>query len=197
MLSSVTLNCQVTKNVMNSGSQLSEMQSMSQMTKVTRIALWRCSFNVFVFVIVMSCPFNHSDQMSQRSQFSRIAPWRCSLNVFVFVIVIVFVFVFVIVFLLVRSCLIITLIKCLKGHKSLRSLCHCVFKKVPHSLTEWETFWKHNHRVTLETCDLWDIWSEWWEDMTCPTKIQWERQIQRQWQWQRQKHLENTFKERP
>ena len=39
MLSSVTLNCQVTKNFMNSGSQLSEMQSMSQMTKVTRTAL--------------------------------------------------------------------------------------------------------------------------------------------------------------
>ena len=49
----------------------------------------------------------------------------CWLNVFeiVFVIVIVIVFVFVIVFvivlLLVRPCLLITLIKCLKGHKSL------------------------------------------------------------------------------
>ena len=39
MLSSVTLNCQVTKIVMNSGSQLSEMQSVSQMSQVTRIAL--------------------------------------------------------------------------------------------------------------------------------------------------------------
>jgi len=36
--------------------------------------------------------------------------------------VFVFVFVFVIVFLLVRSCPLITLIKCLKGHKSLGSL---------------------------------------------------------------------------
>ena len=62
-------------------------------------------------------PPHHSDQMSQRSQVSRVALWRCSLNVFVFVIV--FVFVFVIVFLLVRSCLIITLIKCLKGHSLL------------------------------------------------------------------------------
>ena len=60
---------------------------------------------------------HHSDQMSQRSQVSRITLWRCSLNVFVFVIV--FVFVFVVVFFLVRSCLLITLIKCLKGHKSL------------------------------------------------------------------------------
>ena len=69
---------------------------------------------------------HHSDQMSQRSQVSKIALWCSSLNVFVFVIVIVFVFVLVIVFLLVRSCLIITLIKCLKGHKSLRSLCSVV-----------------------------------------------------------------------
>ena len=69
------------------------------------------------------CP-HHSDQMSQRSQVSRIALFRCSQNVFVFVIV--FVFVFVIVFVLVRSCLLITLIKCLKGHKSLGSLCSVV-----------------------------------------------------------------------
>ena len=69
---------------------------------------------------------HHFDQMSQRSQVSRIALWRCSLNVFVFVIVNVFVIVFVIVFLLVRSCLLITLIKCLKGHKSLGSLCSVV-----------------------------------------------------------------------
>ena len=39
-----------------------------------------------------------------------------------FVFVIVFVFVFVIVFLLVRSCPLITLVKCLKGHKTLGSL---------------------------------------------------------------------------
>ena len=52
-------------------------------------------------------------------------------NVFIIVsvIVFVFVFVFVIVFLLVRSCVLITLIKCLKGHKSLGSLCYCVFKR--------------------------------------------------------------------
>ena len=70
---------------------------------------------------------HHSDQMSQRSQVSRIAPWRCFLNVFAFVIV--FVFVFVTVFLLVRSCLLITLITCLKGHKSLKVLCGSVFQK--------------------------------------------------------------------
>ena len=53
-----------------------------------------------------------------------------ALKVFVIVIVIVivivfvfvFVFVFVIVFLLVRTYLLITLIKCLKDHKSLGSL---------------------------------------------------------------------------
>ena len=42
-------------------------------------------------------------------------------------------------------------------------------------------------RATLETCDLWDIWSEWWEDMTWP-KQNWQRQRQRQ----RQRHFEKT-----
>ena len=42
---------------------------------------------------------------------------RCSLIVFVIVIV----FVYVMVFLLVRSCLVIILIKCLKGHTSVAS----------------------------------------------------------------------------
>ena len=42
MLSSVTLDCQVTNIVMNSGSQLSEFESVSQISQVSRI----------VFVIV-------------------------------------------------------------------------------------------------------------------------------------------------
>ena len=60
-------------------------------------------------------------QMSQWSHVSWVALSGSSPNVFVivFVFVIVIVFVFVIVFLLVRSCLLITLIKGLKGHKSL------------------------------------------------------------------------------
>ena len=65
---------------------------------------------------------HHSDQMSQRSQVSSVTLWRRSLNVFVFVIVFVFASVFVIVFFLVSSCLLITLIKCLKSRKSLGSL---------------------------------------------------------------------------
>ena len=75
-----------------------------------------------VFGHVMSS--HHSEQMSQRSQVSRIALRWYSQNVFVFVFVFVIVFVFVFVFVnfLVRSCLLITLIKCLKGHKSLGSL---------------------------------------------------------------------------
>ena len=56
------------------------------------------------------------------------------------------------------------------------------------------TLREHLQRAILETCDLWDIWSKWWGDMTWPTKSQWDRQRQRQWQ--RQIHLENTFKER-
>ena len=50
------------------------------------------------------------------SQVSRIV------FIIVSVIVFAFVFVFVIVFLLVRSCVLIALIKCLIGHKSLASL---------------------------------------------------------------------------
>ena len=68
------------------------------------------------------------------SQVSRIALRGCSQNVFVFVIV--FVFVFVIVFVcvivfvnfLVMSCLLITMNKCLKGHKSLGLLLGGVLK---------------------------------------------------------------------
>ena len=69
---------------------------------------------------------HHSDQMSQRSQVSRIALWWSSLNVVVSVFV--FVFVFVIVFFMVRSCPLITLIKCPKGHKSLGLLSEGVLK---------------------------------------------------------------------
>merc|ERR1712208_279223 len=64
---------------------------------------------------------HHSDQMSQRSQVSRIAHSRCSLNVFVFIIVFVF--------FLVGSCLLITLITSLKGHKSLRVFYCSIFQK--------------------------------------------------------------------
>ena len=81
--------------------------SPSLWSKVSKIALWRFSLNVFVivfvfvfvivFLLVRSCFFHHSDQMSQRSTVSKI-------DVIVFVIVFVFVFVFVVVFLLVRSC---------------------------------------------------------------------------------------------
>ena len=70
--------------------------------------------------------------------------------------------------------------------------CHSVSQSVTH----WVRFLILTIRVTLETCDLWDIKSEWWEDLTWPTKRQWQRQRQRQWQWQRQIYLENTLKER-
>ena len=53
-------------------------------------------------------------------------PCHVSVMVSVFVFVFVFVTVWVIVIWLVRSCIIITLIICLKGHKSLWSLFECV-----------------------------------------------------------------------
>ena len=59
-------------------------------------------------------------------------------------------------------------------------------------MTNSNTFRELHQRAILETCDLWDIWSEWWGDMTWPKKRQWQRQRQRQ----RQIQLENTFRER-
>ena len=58
MLSSVTLNCQATKIVMNSGSQLSELYLVSQMSKVSSIVFVIVFVFTFVilFLLVMSCP---------------------------------------------------------------------------------------------------------------------------------------------
>ena len=60
------------------------------------------------------------------------------------------------------------------------------------TMTKTNTFREHLQRAILETCDLWDIWSDWWGDMNWPKKRQWQRQWQRQRQWQKQIHLENT-----
>ena len=61
---------------------------MSQRTQVSRIALWRCSLNVFVIVFVfvffivivcfgqVMCP-HHPDQMSQGSQVSEVTLLLC------------------------------------------------------------------------------------------------------------------------
>ena len=65
-----------------------------------------------------------------------------------------------------------------------------VTNSLTHSLTHG-TLLIDIQRATQETFDLWDIWSQWWEDMTWPTKIQ--RQIQRQRQWQRQWQRLVTF----
>ena len=53
MLSSVTINCQVTKIVMNSGSQLSELSQMSQVSMI-EVLLQSCKV---WFNIVMSGQF--------------------------------------------------------------------------------------------------------------------------------------------
>ena len=76
MLSTVTLNCQVTINVINSGSQLSELKSVSHMSQVSKIVFAIVITIVFLGQVMSS---HHSDQMSQRSQVPRIAPLGCSL----------------------------------------------------------------------------------------------------------------------
>ena len=82
MLSSVTINCQVTKIVMNPGSQLSVLQSVSQMSQVPMIAPLGYSLTEVhgryvgrEVIVGQIMSFRHSDQMSQRSQVSRIAPF--------------------------------------------------------------------------------------------------------------------------
>ena len=126
MLSSVTFKCQVTMIVMNSGSQLSEMSTISH--KLTS-HVTSMSWSLYLSLSMVFCQFlspYHSDQISPRSQdhtsltllfFWCFLKWICLCRCLCLV------FVFFIVFFLVRSCLLITLIKCLKGHKSLGSLC--------------------------------------------------------------------------
>ena len=75
-------------------------------------------------------------------------------------------------------------------------------------MTKTHTFREHLQRAIPVTCDLLKIWSEWWGDMTWPKKktmtktktktaggLTWPTKIPWQRQWQRQIHLENTFKE--
>ena len=62
----------------------------------------------------------------------------------------------------------------------------------------WENMtWEKDNkqqRAIFETFDLWDICSEWWENMTWRTKIQRQRLKQRQKQRQT-KTMTNTFRE--
>ena len=53
------------------------------------------------------------------------------------------------------------------------------------TITKTNTIGKNFQKAIQETCDLWNIWSEWWEDLTWPKKLQWQRQRQ----WQRQIHF--------
>ena len=114
------------------------MWSVSRASQISCITLSRCSLSVIV-IIILSClclclyvdqimSHYHSDQ---RSQVSGAALWGCSLNVFVF--------------LLVRLCLLITLITCLKGHKSLRVLYGSVFKSV-----YWSVWGQLKHRKSAK-----------------------------------------------
>ena len=57
-------------------------------------------------------------------------------------------------------------------------------------------FREHIQRATLETCDLWDIWSEWWGQMTWPKKYTDKDKYKDKDNDKEKKHLENTFKER-
>ena len=76
MLFSVTLHCQVTKIVMNSGSQLSELKLVSQMSQDSGIVIvfvLSLSLSLSLYFVGQAMSPHHSDQMSQRSQVSRVA----------------------------------------------------------------------------------------------------------------------------
>ena len=67
MLSSVTINCQVTKIVIKPGSQLTIVSTVISVTNVT--SPHDCSIREHP-----KCHFITADQMSQLSQVSRVAP---------------------------------------------------------------------------------------------------------------------------
>ena len=84
-----------------------ELQMLSHVT-----LYWMVPLNVEI--VDLNCL--KGNQCPRVSQASSISLWGCSRNVFVFVSVYFFVFVFVL--LLSRWYLLITLIKCIKGHRS-------------------------------------------------------------------------------
>ena len=108
MLSSLTLNCQpVTQNVMNSGSQLSELKSVSQRSHASKIF-----FVIFCWsglIIMNKCRKVYCHFHCQG---------RCHCQCICLAIVMIVKN----VKMLVRSFVLITLIKCLTGHKSLGTL---------------------------------------------------------------------------
>ena len=108
----------------------------------------------------------------------KIPHWGCSLNVFVIVLV----FVFVVVFLLVRSCILIALIKCLKGQKS-----HLVELLVSTALKDLSY--------------IWTIYST-WRALSNPsvpcqalTKMWWNTNYKcfKRWKWFHWSHISSIF----
>ena len=93
------------------------------------------------------------------------------------------------------------LIRVMRGHELTNKIMMTMTKTnrvtrghgLTNKMTKTNRLREHLQRATLETCDLWDIWSEWWGDMTWPVQIQ--RQIQRQLQrqWHRQSQRLVTF----
>ena len=88
---------------------------MSQRSQASWVTFWRCSLNVFVFVIVSSSRWSNVWNVTSLWDRSLTVLSKCMclchcLCPCICLCHCVF---------LVRSCLLITLIKCLKGHKSL------------------------------------------------------------------------------
>ena len=99
ILSSVKIDCQITKIVMDSGFHLSELLSVSQMSQVPVLSL---SLSLLLLSIIVTIVINVKLFIILNNYKNCQNSFKLSKTV-----------------RLVRSCFLITLIKCLKGHKSL------------------------------------------------------------------------------
>ena len=79
------------------------------------------------------------------------------------------------------------LIRVMRGHDLTNKKTMTKTKIITKTKTMTNTFRKHPQRVIVDTFDPWDIWCEWWGDITWSTKRQW----QKQWQWNNDKDNDN------
>ena len=112
----------------------------------------------FLGGIIQEIFFNVSDLIFHREGYIRVNSVKCFLNFSIDII------------LIWQSDLDLY-------HTCARLISHCKFvsslavqnSSIGDLVTDWLSdflFW--HYRVTLETCDLWDIWSEWWGDLILP-----------------------------
>ena len=63
------------------------------------------------------------------------------------------------------------LFRVMRRHDMTKKIDKDKYKDKDNDKDKEKTFWEHLLRAILETCDLWDICSEWLEDMTWPKTL--------------------------